>query len=122
MYGRNGLKNKCVLTSFLKSSHDLIVLILSGKLFHSVGPETLNNLLAKVFNLVLGIISPSVSSDERKFLSGHGTLTSKSLRYLGALPLRHRCTVMSILEVILSLIEIQCNSFKLLWHCRTSHG
>ena len=74
--------------------------ISSGIQFHSVGPETANDLAANVLYFVNGIIGQSIFLSDLRPCLLTGFRVIKFLRYFGAFPHKHLYTSTRILKSI----------------------
>ena len=83
-----------------------------GSTFHHVGPNTLNDLAAKVFFLLCGIFRCLYFMLAVRCLHPPSCSCSRSCRYIGALPIRHLYTNVNVLCLILSLTDNQCSCVK----------
>ena len=81
----------------------------SGRLFHNVGAETLNECAVNVLHLVFGISKRKLDSDLSQLLVGFSTVM-RFLRCSSALPSKHLYVRTSMLKAILYLIGNQCSS------------
>ena len=88
-----------------------MVHMLSGTLFHSLGPLTLNDLSANVFLVVVGTLSNSFWLDTRPCLQS-SFASSRSCRYFGAIPCLHLKTIVKTLYSIPDLMGSQYSCFR----------
>ena len=88
-----------------------MVCMFSGRLFHSLGPLTLNDLSTNVFLAVVGTLSSCLLLDFRPFLQS-SLASSRSHRYFGAIPCLHSKTMVRTLYSILDLMGSKCNCFE----------
>ena len=102
--------NKWVLVRDLKMSRDGDLLMLRGRLFHSIGAAAAKDLLPKFSNRHRGDVSWWFSLDRRVRVGEYGTSCSR--RYAGASPFRALYVSRRILKSILCFTGSQCRSTR----------
>ena len=92
----------------LELVHSCASVMLAGKLFHNLGPHTLNALAAKVCLVTGGTTNlvEELPECNPSLLGLHFFI--RSCRYFGAMPLVHLYTIVSTLCSILLCIGSQC--------------
>ena len=89
------------MSSHLNLSRSLVLLMLVGSLFHSVGATCLRDLSADVFCLTMGILSKIAMLLDLVFSLFCSLTEISSCRYFGAELLIHLWVIVSILNSIL---------------------
>ena len=77
-----------------------MVCMLSGRLFHSLGPLTLKDLTTNIFLVVVGTLSRFLLLDFRPCLQS-SLASSRSCRYFGTIPSLHLKTMFKTFYSIL---------------------
>ena len=98
--------------SHLNLSRSLVLLMLVGSLFHSVGAMCLRDLAANVFCLIMGILSKIPMLLDLMFSLFCSLTEICSCRYFGAELLIHLWVIVSILNSIHCCIGSQCNALR----------